>query len=121
VAKAKNNLEDYERLVVRPSRACHMLDCGTTRLYELLDDGELESFLDGRSRKITVESIRRFIRKRLAVGDQKNPVPRNSEKSVPLGARSIRREPARGDVQSKPGGCIRPRQGGETSDGSVSQ
>ncbi len=46
---------DYERLLVRPRRACHLLDCGTTRLYELIGDGELESFLDGGSRKITVE------------------------------------------------------------------
>jgi hypothetical protein len=52
---------DLERLVVRPRRACHLLDCGITRLYELLRDGELESFLDGRSRKITVDSIRRYV------------------------------------------------------------
>jgi len=43
-----------------------MLACGNTRLYELLGTGELESFLDGRSRKITVDSIRRYIAQRLA-------------------------------------------------------
>ena len=48
-------LGDAERLVVSPRRARHMLDCGNTRLYELLAAGELDSFLDGRSRKITVE------------------------------------------------------------------
>jgi hypothetical protein len=37
-----------------------MLDCGNTRLYELLKT-ELESYLDGRSRKIVVASIHRHI------------------------------------------------------------
>lgn len=52
-------------LVVKPRDARRMLNCGQTRLYELLGTGELESFLDGRSRKITVESIHRYISRRL--------------------------------------------------------
>jgi hypothetical protein len=55
-----------ERLVVSPRRARHMLDCGNTRLYELLKNQELDSFLDGRSRKIMVDSINRYIAHRLA-------------------------------------------------------
>jgi hypothetical protein len=57
-------LSDDERLVVSPRRARHMLDCGNTRLYELLKS-ELESYLDGRSRKIVVASIHRHIARRL--------------------------------------------------------
>ena len=53
-------------LVVKPKVAWQMLACSNTRGYELLAAGELESFLDGRSRKITVESIRRYIAQRLA-------------------------------------------------------
>jgi hypothetical protein len=53
-------------LLVKPRAACRMLACGNTRLYELLAAGELESFLDGRSRKITVASIHRLIARRLA-------------------------------------------------------
>jgi hypothetical protein len=56
---------DFGRLVVKPKDACRMLACGNTRLYELLASGELESFLDGCSRKITVESIRRYVARRL--------------------------------------------------------
>jgi hypothetical protein len=52
-------------LVVKPKDACRMLNCGNTRLYELLGVGKLDSFLDGRSRKITVESIHRYIACRL--------------------------------------------------------
>jgi hypothetical protein len=51
-------LDQNEPLVVSPARAKAMLDCGTTRLYELIAAGELESFRDGKSRKITVASIK---------------------------------------------------------------
>jgi hypothetical protein len=67
---------DYERLLISPRRACHLLDCGITRLYQLLNTGELESFLDGRSRKIIVESIRRYIDKRLSTAKERSAVPR---------------------------------------------
>ena len=56
---------DWEgALVVKPRVAWKMLACSNTRGYELLNAGELDSFLDGRSRKITVESIRRYIARR---------------------------------------------------------
>jgi hypothetical protein len=57
---------DLGPLVVKPKAAWKMLACSNTRGYELLAAGELDSFLDGRSRKITVESIRRYIAQRLA-------------------------------------------------------
>ena len=52
-------------LVVKPATAWKMLACSNTRGYELLNAGELDSFLDGRSRKITVESIKRYIARHL--------------------------------------------------------
>jgi hypothetical protein len=57
---------EVEPLLVRPRDAWRMLDCGNTHGYELLNAGELESFLDGRARKITVESIHRYIARKLA-------------------------------------------------------
>jgi hypothetical protein len=56
-----------EPLLVRPRSAWRMLNCGNTHGYALLKAGELESFLDGRARKITVESIHRLIARRLAL------------------------------------------------------
>jgi excisionase family DNA binding protein len=56
---------DDEPLVVSPRRARRMLDCGNTRLYELIAAHELESFKDGRSRKITVTSIKEYIARRI--------------------------------------------------------
>lgn len=60
-----SSVAELAQLVVRPKSARRMLNCGQTRLYELIAAGELDSFLDGRSRKITVESIHRYIRRRL--------------------------------------------------------
>jgi hypothetical protein len=43
-----------------------MLDCGITRMYALLAADELQSYLDGRSRKIIVRSIHAYVERRLA-------------------------------------------------------
>lgn len=68
-------LGDDAPLVVSPRRARRMLDCGNTRLYELLKDKHLESYVDGRSRKITVVSIHRYIALRLAEADDGTAAP----------------------------------------------
>jgi hypothetical protein len=59
---------DPEPLVVKPKVAWKMLACSNTRGYELLAAGELESYKEGRSRKITVASIRALVARRLASG-----------------------------------------------------
>jgi hypothetical protein len=70
-------LGDTLSIVVKPREARRMLACGNTRLYELLAAKELESFLDGRSRKITVDSIRGYIARRLALSA--SPVKENQQ------------------------------------------
>ena len=57
---------DVEPLVVKPKAAWTMLGCGNTRGYELLAARELESYKDGRSRKITVASIKAFVARQVA-------------------------------------------------------
>jgi excisionase family DNA binding protein len=47
-----------EPLVASPKTACRIMGVGPTRLYELLKAGELESYRDGASRKITMRSIK---------------------------------------------------------------
>jgi hypothetical protein len=66
VKRLQSGTNDHERLVVSPRRAQFLLETGHTRLYELLAAGELDSYQDGRSRKITMESIHRLIERRLA-------------------------------------------------------
>ena len=70
-------------LVVKPKVAWKLLACSNTRGYELIAAGELDSFLDGRSRKITVDSIRRYIARRLAPSDppETRPQPRRRSRS----------------------------------------
>jgi len=55
-----------EPLAVAPRQARILLGVGNTRLYQLIGNGELESYLDGRARRITMDSIRRRIARLLA-------------------------------------------------------
>jgi hypothetical protein len=73
-----------EPLVVKPREAWRMLSCGATRGFELLAAGELDSFQDGRSRKITVESIRRYISRRAGAGYVPGPRPQRRRPPVAL-------------------------------------
>jgi hypothetical protein len=59
------SLEVKGKLVIRPKQAMHLLDCGHTRLYEMIGAGEVESFMDGGARKITVASIEAYIQRKL--------------------------------------------------------
>jgi hypothetical protein len=61
---ASGQSDDFA-LVTSPNKAMRMLDCGRTRLYDLLAAGELESYLDGRMRKITIESIKAHVQRKL--------------------------------------------------------
>ncbi len=70
-----NNLQvpETEVLVVTPKVAWKMLACSNTYGYELLAAGELDSYRDGRARKITLASIKALIARRLA-GEVKKSV-----------------------------------------------
>jgi hypothetical protein len=57
---------DDEPLVVSPARAKRLLDVGHTRLYEMIGAGELQSYREGKSRKITMASIKARIQRKLA-------------------------------------------------------
>jgi hypothetical protein len=87
---------DSQPLLVKPKAACVLLGCGITRLYELLAAGELESFLDGRSRKITVGSIENYIARRLAANS--SPAEGNTARPVCHRTRSRKRDVSRGAV-----------------------
>jgi hypothetical protein len=54
-----------EPLVVSPRRARVMLDCGNTRLYELIAAREVESYKAGKSRKIVVTSIKAYVARQI--------------------------------------------------------
>jgi excisionase family DNA binding protein len=55
-----------EPVAVSPKGACLALDYGMTKLYELINAGELETYKDGRATRITTASIRGYVARRLA-------------------------------------------------------
>lgn len=74
--------EDVKRLVTSVSGACYALDCGRDRLYELLNSGQIESYLDGRSRKVVVASLDAYVARRLDASKEferaRYPAPRST-------------------------------------------
>jgi excisionase family DNA binding protein len=53
-------------LVVSPNQAMKALMVSRATLYALINGGELDSYTEGRSRRITVESINAYVKRRLA-------------------------------------------------------
>jgi excisionase family DNA binding protein len=56
-----------EPLGVSPRQACVLLNVGNTRLYQLIGDGELETYKEGRATRITTQSIRERHERQLAI------------------------------------------------------
>jgi excisionase family DNA binding protein len=53
--------DERRRLVTSVGGGCEMLNCSKSKMYELLNSGTIESYLDGRSRKIIIASIEAHI------------------------------------------------------------
>ena len=64
-----------EPLVHRPKSAARALQQGLTKVYELMNTGELESFRDGGSRFITTRSIHAYIERQLAAATPPAKIP----------------------------------------------
>jgi hypothetical protein len=79
---ASTGLGHDQRLVVRPERAKQMLDVGTTRLYDLINSGELKTFKDGKSRRILVSGIVDYIERKLGESEPKLRTPRRRGKAA---------------------------------------
>jgi hypothetical protein len=56
-------------------KTAELLDCGISRIYKLIDAGELKSFLVGGRRKIAVADIVNFIARKRAEEPKKRVVP----------------------------------------------
>jgi hypothetical protein len=70
--QTENEIRAYEKdlilgapLIVSPKIARSMLNIGQTKLYQLLAAHELQSYSEGKSRKIVVRSIHQYIQKKL--------------------------------------------------------
>ena len=63
--RAGEDIGSIEPIAVSPKAAGRMGGWGLTKVYYLMNSGELESYWDGRSRRITVASIRGRIARKL--------------------------------------------------------
>lgn len=52
-----------ERLLLKPTEAAAVLGIGRSKLYELLQDGELDSVRIGACRRIPIEALSELVRK----------------------------------------------------------
>ena len=64
--KSFDSLRKLPSLVATVNETMAALKVGRAKLYELLSSGELESYLEGSSRKITWRSIASYLERRLA-------------------------------------------------------
>ena len=85
--------DTVERVMVRPSTACAMLDCGPTRLYALIKDGEVASFTDGRRRCVSVASIYAYNARCLAHASKAPAGSTAKQTAASLASRKTAREP----------------------------
>jgi excisionase family DNA binding protein len=53
-------------LVASPKQAMRTIQVSRKKLYELINTGELQSYTEGKSRRIIVKSINEYIERRLA-------------------------------------------------------
>ena len=53
-------------LGLTPDSTKAVIGCGTTKLYELINAGELETYTIGRARRITTASIEAYVARHLA-------------------------------------------------------
>jgi excisionase family DNA binding protein len=53
-------------LAASPNQAMRAIQVSRKKLYELINTGELESYTEGKSRRITIRSINAYIERRLA-------------------------------------------------------
>jgi len=77
--RAARSSPSMSPLAVPPREASRLLSMSMSRLYGLMRAGELESYRDGRSRRITMASIQKRLARQLAdsAGEwqQINPQP----------------------------------------------
>jgi excisionase family DNA binding protein len=64
--RRRKNAPQIEPRVTDVVGGCQRANCSKDKFYELLHSGEIESYLDGRSRKIVLASVDAYIDRRIA-------------------------------------------------------
>jgi hypothetical protein len=58
--------DQTEILVLPAKKAAPSIGVGMTRLYELINAGEIESYTDGKARKVVVASLKAYVERQIA-------------------------------------------------------
>jgi hypothetical protein len=75
-AAGHSGANEIEPLAVSPRQACLLLGIGNTRLYQLIGNGELVTYHEGRARRVTMASIRARVARLAGTGTADTPQPR---------------------------------------------
>ncbi len=70
-----------ETFAVPVKKAAPSIGVGMTRLYELIKSGEIDSYRDGKARKVVVASLKAYVERQIAAEAIK---PRVSENAVSI-------------------------------------
>jgi excisionase family DNA binding protein len=60
------HLIEIEAFAVPAKKAAPAIGVGMTRLYQLINAGEIESYRDGKARKIVVASLKAYVDRQIA-------------------------------------------------------
>jgi excisionase family DNA binding protein len=58
-------LSEIEAFAVPAKKAAPAIGVGMTRLYQLINAGEIESYRDGKARKIVVASLKAYVERQV--------------------------------------------------------
>ena len=64
--RTKKDAPQIEPRITDVDGGCRRANMGKDRFYQLLHSGEIESYLDGRSRKVLIASIDAYIDRQIA-------------------------------------------------------
>jgi len=59
------HLSEIEAFAVPAKKAAPAIGVGMTRLYQLINAGEIESYRDGKARKIVVASLKAYVERQV--------------------------------------------------------
>lgn len=90
-----------EPLVVRPKQAAQLLGIGYTEVYRLINEGAIDSFVDGRKRCIIVKSLHDYVAMRRKTPSERPRATMAAAVAASKVARAQRKRPKRREAASQ--------------------
>jgi hypothetical protein len=84
------------RVLLSTADACEMIGCGPRRLTQLMDGHEIDSVLEGRSRRVVTASLYDLIRKRIVASHPADQAPVKAHDGRALRKREVTKFESKG-------------------------